>query len=151
MEKITINEENINSRDAYNLINELSDELEVITGNDGRSSFNKEDVTHGHSVFVIARDVNNYPLGCGALRYYSDGIGEIKRMYVRKKSSGIGSKLLKFLENKAREFNYNKLILETRVINKNAVKFYNKNGYSITQNYGRYIGRVDALCFEKTI
>ena len=149
--KITISEEDINNAESSNLINELSEQLRSITGNDGKSSFKKEDMSNERSIFVVARDLNGEALGCGALRYYTNETAEIKRMYVRKKSSGIGSKILNFLEIKAKEFKYKKIILETRVINKRAVNFYKQNGYNTTDNYGKYVGRTEAVCFDKNI
>lgn len=47
--------------------------------------------------------------------------------------------------------NYSKVILETRVINKNAVNFYKKNQYKVIKNYGKYTNNDEAICFEKEI
>lgn len=41
--------------------------------------------------------------------------------------------------------------LETRLVNTRAVHFYERHGYSRIPNYGRYIGRPEAVCFEKTL
>ena len=54
--KITISEEDINNAESSNLINELSEQLRSITGNDGKSSFKKEDMSNERSIFVFARD-----------------------------------------------------------------------------------------------
>lgn len=151
MEEVIIGTEDINSEEAEELISELSGELKKITGNDGRGSFKKDDMDNKRSVFVIARDLRGNALGCGALRYYSDEVAEIKRMYVKKKSMGVGSRLLQFLEGQAKEYNYSKIVMETRVVNKGAVNFYKRNGYKVTENYGKYEGRTDAICFCKDI
>lgn len=147
MEYITINIEDVETKDACILIDELSEELKGITGNDGRASFSKE----GICAFAIARDVEGEALGCGALRKFSKDVAEIKRMYVRKKHAGVGSKVLCFLEKEAKRLNYSKIVIETRVVNINAVNFYRKNGYKVTENYGIYVGRSEAICFEKMI
>lgn len=44
-----------------------------------------------------------------------------------------------------------KIILETRIINKNAVDFYKRNNYIKICNYGKYAGRKEAICFEKEL
>ena len=151
MEKIIINVENIASVDANILINELSEELKIITGNDGRGSFNTKDVLNERSVFVIARDSQGEAVGCAALRNISNDVAEVKRMYARKKSLGIGSSILAFLEDRAKELGYKKILIATRAVNINAVNFYKKNGYKIIDNYGTYINMPESVCFEKYI
>lgn len=151
MEKIIINVENIASVDANILINELSEELKIITGNDGRGSFNTKDVLNERSVFVIARDSQGEAVGCAALRNISNDVAEVKRMYARKKSLGIGSSILAFLEDRAKELCYKKILIATRAVNINAVNFYKKNGYKVIDNYGIYINMPETVCFEKYI
>ncbi|WP_312099439.1 hypothetical protein [Niallia sp.] len=41
--------------------------------------------------------------------------------------------------------------METRIINQNAVAFYQKNGYSKIANYRKYEHMPEAICFEKDI
>jgi len=148
MINISIAEEDINSSDATALIEELSRELGRITGDSGQSSFTNTDLDIPRSLFVIARE-NGEANGCGAFREISTDIAEIKRMYARKKSDGIGHKILHHLEEKAKELGYSKVILETRKCNERAVMFYLKNGYKVTINYGKYENLEESVCFEK--
>lgn len=150
MVTLSIAKENINSKEANDLIEELSFELTKITGNSGKSSFENSDLYNPRSIFVIARE-NGNTVGCGAFREISNEIAEIKRMYARKKSCGIGNKILSYLEEQAKEFGYNKIILETRKCNEKAVNFYLENGYKIISNYGKYETMEDAICFEKIL
>lgn len=53
-------------------------------------------------------------VGCGASIEISQDTAEIKRMYARKKSSGIGKRILSYLEAKAKENGFRRIILETR-------------------------------------
>ena len=151
MREIEIREEDINSADAEKLIEELSIELKNITGRDGRNSFNNDDMLNDRAIFVVARDLNGNALGCGALRYFSDEEAEIKRVYAREKSKGIGSKIINFLETKARELGYKKIILETGIVNKKAVNFYKKHSYQVITSYGKYVNMPDSVCFAKII
>ena len=151
MREIEIREEDINSADAEKLIEELSSELKNITCRDGKSSFNNDDMLNDRAIFVVARDLNGKALGCGALRYFSDEVAEIKRVYAREKSKGTGSKIIKFLEAKARELGYKKLILETGRINKKAVNFYKKHNYQVITGYGKYVNMPESVCFTKFI
>lgn len=150
MLNLSITKENINSIEAKELIKELSSELRKITGNTGKGSFENSDIDNPRSIFIVARE-NGNAIGCGALREISNEIAEIKRVYARKKSSGIGKKILIYLEEQAQEFGYKKIILETRKCNEIAVNFYLKNDYKVISNYGKYINREEAICFEKIL
>ncbi|MGB8453710.1 MAG: GNAT family N-acetyltransferase [Anaerocolumna sp.] len=147
---ITIGIENINSSDAITLMDELSAELEHITGNSGRGSFGNANIKNPRSIFVIARE-SDIAVGCGAFRELSDDTAEIKRMYARKKSSGVGGKILAHLEEQAKKFGYSRIILETRKCNEKAVSFYQRHGYRVIKNYGKYVEMPEAICFEKIL
>ncbi|SFG27384.1 Acetyltransferase (GNAT) family protein [Duganella sp. CF458] len=137
--------------DAVALMAELDAALQAITGDSGRSGFSAED-THGEAGrFAVARDAQGKALGCGALRPVGDSVAEIKRMYARPGSKGIGSAVLAWLEGEARRIGYRALRLETRLANRRAVQFYLAHGYRRTDNFGRYAGNPAAACFEKTL
>ncbi|MGC6173748.1 GNAT family N-acetyltransferase [Lacrimispora sp. 38-1] len=147
---IKVMEADIHSDESVSLLSELSRSLNLITGNSGEASFSVNDMEDEKSTFVIAKN-GNKPAGCGAIRRIDDSTAELKRMYAKEKGKGIGSFILNFLENKAGEFGYSRLICETRKINTGACSFYMRNGFCIIPNYGKYQGRVDAVCFEKRI
>jgi N-acetylglutamate synthase-like GNAT family acetyltransferase len=146
---IIISKESPFCSDAIALMDELSGILKAITGSSGRASFDSNDVCVDGSIFVIARSHEGKAIGCGSLRPMNEKTAEIKRMYVRKKSSGIGSKILAYLENSAEEMGYDKLRLETRIVNSKAVSFYRKEGYYKIDNYGKYVNNEKSICFEK--
>jgi N-acetylglutamate synthase and related acetyltransferases len=145
-----IKPEDINSYEAETLINELSDELQAITGNSGRASFYDKDINNPRSLFVIARE-ENIAVGCGALRELSVDTAEIKRLFSRKKSTGVGGRILAYLEEQAKELGYSCVILETRKCNIKAVSFYQNHGYRVINNYGKYVEMQEAICFEKIL
>jgi GNAT superfamily N-acetyltransferase len=134
------------SADGALLIEELSAALAAITGDSGKASFSPDG-----ALFVVARGAEGELLGCGALRELEEGIGEIKRMYARPGTRGAGAALLAWLEREAVGLGYRELWLETRKVNTRAVDFYLKHGYEPIPNYGRYVGRPEAVCFAKTI
>lgn len=136
--------------DALQLLNELSDTLESITGDSGKSSFNLDDVALPRSLFVLAYH-HDEALGCGALRPIDENIGEVKRIYAKTKSKGVGSEILRYIETEARKLGYSKLRLETRLVNKQAVAFYENRGYHRIPNYGKYVHNHKAVCFEKDL
>ncbi len=154
MTKIELVESAASADVAQELMAELSEKLRIITGSDGRSSFNEESVADAGACFLLAM-FDNAALGCAALRPLADeaepATAEIKRMYSRQPGKGIGKLLLTELEQRARAFGYRRIVLETRKVNLAAVSFYQNNGYRVCENYGRYIGRVEAICFEKFV
>lgn len=133
------------------LLSELASALVGITGCSGSASFDLGDMTNSRSCFAVARDDNGIALGCGAIRPFNASTAEMKRIYARDKNSGVGKKVVQFLEQRAVELGYSKIILETRIVNEKAVSFYLRNGYTIIQNYGKYAGREEAVCFEKIL
>lgn len=139
------------SADAQPLLQELSSVLAAITGASGTASFNVGDARLPRSLFVIARDERDTPLGCGALRPLSDEIAEVKRMYARPGTHRVGSAILAYLEEAARNLGYTTIWLETRRINERAVRFYLRRGYNVIANYGTYINRPEAICFGKDL
>ncbi|MCU6500284.1 GNAT family N-acetyltransferase [Rugamonas sp. A1-17] len=148
---IQLQTEDPTARDSLLLMEELSTALEAITGDSGNASFDIEDVCGPAGRFVVARDRAGVALGCGALRPLEPGVAEIKRMYARHGTSGVGSAVLRFLEEQAQALGYQALWLETRLVNRRAVDFYEARGYHRIANYGKYIGNPLAVCFEKQL
>ena len=148
---ITIENACPTSAASLTLIEQLSAELAAITGDSGKRHFSSEDVQVPRAVWAIAKDENQQPVGCGAFRPLSDTTAELKRMYSNRTSPGIGSALLSWLEEAARELGYREMWLETRKINTRAVQFYQKHGYAQRDNYGPYVGRDEAICFAKPL
>ncbi|MGJ5179058.1 GNAT family N-acetyltransferase [Bradyrhizobium oligotrophicum] len=130
------------------MIAELSATLARITGDSGRSSFDPDDVRGARACFVVARDAQGRAIGCGALRPLEADIAEVKRMYARPGTRGVGAAILTHLETAAAGFGYDAIRLETRLVNARAVAFYERNGYCRIPNYGNYVGRPEAVCFE---
>ncbi len=149
--RVTVMAESPLSADAAALMNELSATLALITGDSGAASFDVADVQCERSRFVIARDRMGIAIGCGAFRPLQDGVAEIKRMLARPGYAGVGRAALAFLEDEARGLGYRELWLETRLVNLRAVRFYEKNGYCRRENFGKYFGNPQAVCYEKAI
>ncbi|WP_199825316.1 GNAT family N-acetyltransferase [Gorillibacterium timonense] len=127
-DRIHVQQEDPNTLDAKMLMNLLSDTLESITGDSGRSSFDVSDIGVPRSLFVIARNGDGAPIGCGAIRPVDFHRAELKRMYAQSKGNGVGTAILSYLETQAQHLGYSAIWLETRVVNKEAVFFYEKRG-----------------------
>lgn len=137
--------------DALALVAELSAVLTALTGASGQASFDVSDVHGARACFAIARDAGGRALGCGALRPLADDAAEIKRMFARPGTRGVGGAVLRFLEHEAARFGYARVRLSTRRVNERAVAFYERHGYRRIAGYGRYADSDVSVCFEKRI
>ena len=144
--------ENPHSDDARLLIARLSAELGALYNDDGSGAFSPDDILVPGGAFVVAR-VDGEPVGCGALRPLSPGIGEIKRMFVepRARGCGIARMILRELEAIAESEGYDAVWLETGTLQPEAIRLYETSGYKRTGCYGQYIDNPLSLCFEKRL
>lgn len=103
--------------------------------------------------FFVAYDVDGTAVGCGGLRGLDAATGEIKRMYVAPGARGTGTaaRVLRALEEWARERGWTRLRLETGDRQPAAVRFYMRSGYVRIPNFGAYEGFADSLCFERRL
>jgi putative acetyltransferase len=108
-----------------------------------------EDIT----VFLIAEDDHGLPVACGGLRRINDTHGEIKRMYVNPDSRGTGAAVLvlRELEQRARDLGWSRLVLETGDRQPDAIRFYEREGYTRIPNYGHYVHSALSLCYERIL
>ena len=148
---IAVSAEDPAGADALALVAELSAVLAAITGDGGQASFDVDDVRGPRACFAVARDAHGRALGCGALRPMADDTGELKRMFARPGTRGVGAALLRFLEGEAARHGYRALRLSTRLVNTHAVGFYERHGYRRIPGYGRYAGSAVSVCFEKAL
>src|ERR1700740_3858805 len=100
---LTVTRTNSDNTDFITLVNELTAYFAIIDGEDHEfyNQFNKISSLK----YVIVVYENNKAVGCGAIREFSTGIMEVKRMYVLPecRGKGIASKILSELENWAKE------------------------------------------------
>lgn len=140
-----------NHPDFISLVQYLDADLAERDGKDNLfySQFNKID-TIRHAVVAYE---DGKPMGCGAIKEYSPGSMEVKRMYTLPDSrgKGVASLVLKELERWAAELAYQKCILETGKRQPEAIGLYRKSGYKVIPNYGQYAGIENSVCFEKEL
>lgn len=105
------------------------------------------------TVFLVARDELAQPLGCGGLRRLDAGSGEVKRMYVvpQRRGTGVATALLRALEQQARTLGWTVLRLETGTAQPDAMRFYEREGYTAIENYGPYAGEPLSRCYQRTL
>ena len=85
--------------------------------------------------------VDNFPAGCIAYRKKADGVGEVKRLFLRKeyRGRGISKKLLNVVEEHARAQGCTSLFLDTRITLEPAVSLYRSFGFEMIFQQGLYI------------
>ncbi len=133
------------------LVKALDEELSIRDGADHAfyAAYNKIDFIH----HVVVAFNENIPVGCGAIKHFSPGLMEIKRMFVDPefRSRGIARTILNELENWARQLSCEKCVLETGHKQPEAIALYQKCGYTVIPNYGQYAGVSGSICFEKIL
>jgi DNA-binding MarR family transcriptional regulator/ribosomal protein S18 acetylase RimI-like enzyme len=86
--------------------------------------------------FLVAR-LDGQPVGCGALRRLSPGVGEIKRMWVAPQARGLGlsRRLLAALEEQARGLGFERVRLDTNRALTEAQALYRSAGYRAIERF----------------
>lgn len=142
---------NSDNPDFIALVRLLDADLAIRDGDDHTfyAQLNKTDkIRH-----VIIAYENGRAVGCGSIREIDATSTEVKRMFTLPESrgKGIASVILQELERWAKELSYNKCMLETGKRQPEAIALYEKNGYRVIPNYGKYAGVENSVCFEKVL
>ena len=148
LELIKTNSENI---DFKNLVVKLDRFLKITDGDD-HDFYNQynglDNIKH-----VIVAYHDKTPVGCASFKPFDNNTVEIKRMFTTEaaRSKRVASPILKQLEAWAKQLDYTHSILETGIRQIEAVNFYKKCNYQITDNYGQYKGVKESICFKKAL
>ena len=102
---------------------------------------------------VLIAYVGGRPVGCAGLKKYSQTQAEIKRVWVQPDARGqhIASRMMDLVERKAKEQGFEQVILQTRLLMKEAVGMYLRRGYKLTENYPPYDKLEGAVCYAKDL
>jgi ribosomal protein S18 acetylase RimI-like enzyme len=86
--------------------------------------------------------------GCAALREIGDGMGEMKRLYVRPafQGNGLGRSLVERIIAEAKAAGYRALRLDTLPMMERAIALYHSLGFHEIPRYGD--NPPEAICFE---
>src|SRR5271157_215686 len=129
MEQLIIQPGNPADPDARRLIEELDSYLNSLYPAESNHLLSVEALQQPNVTFLIAR-INGKPVGCGA--FVNHGLyTEIKRMFVSPdlRGKGIGWRILKELETRARADGLMISRLETGVSQPAALMLYERSGY----------------------
>ena len=90
-----------------------------------------------NGIIFIAFNDTKKPIGCFGIRKFTNSIGELKRMYLKKESRGMGigkELLLKAIEV-GKELKYKTIRLDTLSSMKPAIALYKKVGFYEIESY----------------
>ncbi len=142
---------NSENEDFQKLVQALDADLKIRDGEEHAfyAQFNKTDSIK-HTLVAYKQEI---PVGCGAIKKFSEDTMEVKRMYVlpERRGEGIASFILDELERWAKELGFKKCVLETGKKQPEAIGLYQKSGYRLIPNYGQYEHVENSVCFEKEI
>ena len=103
------------SDDVRALVSALNEFTYGLTPAEYRHHMTVEQMAQPDTTLFVARAEAGAPLGMGALRRHANGVGEVKRMFVKPEARGrrIGEAILHHIEALAREEGFARLVLET--------------------------------------
>lgn len=124
----------------------------IVGGPENRRAFVPYNQSGSISEAIIA-SINGNAVGCAGLKAYSDSDAEIKRVWVEQdyRRNHIAEEMMDRIERKARELGFQRTILQTRPIMKDAVGLYLKRGYRRIDNYPPYDRMDGVVCFAKDL
>ena len=87
-------------------------------------------------VFVVATS-DGEPVACGGVQPLGERTGEVKRMWVHPdwRGAGLGSRMLRHLEDRARDLGHRRIVLDTNGTLVEAIAMYQGAGYEPIERY----------------
>lgn len=104
-----------------------------------------------HDVVLVYDDA--LPVACAGFRQYSEGVAEVKRVFVREeyRGRGLSKAMMARIEKRAFDKGYRVLILETGAPLVQAIGLYTGLNYQIIDNYGPYQHMKQSICMQKIL
>jgi GNAT superfamily N-acetyltransferase len=134
---------------AAALTRALYDEMVLRYGDDEESPPHPEQFLPPYGVFFLG-SLGGVSVACGGLRLRSQGIGEIKRMYVEPsaRGQGLSRELLHALLAHARSVGLAEVWLETGTAQPEAMALYESSGFVAMEPYGDYKDDERSRCYR---
>lgn len=134
------------------LVEEVQAEYVVRYGGPDDTPLSPAEFAPPGGAFLVAL-VGGEPVGTAGLRDHGGGDVELKRMYVRAahRRRGYARQLLEAVEQRARALGHRRLVLETGMMQPEAVALYRSAGYADTAPYGYYADSEHSLHLAKDL
>lgn len=120
---------------------------EAIGGENKREKYKKFNLLDTMDYVVLAYD-GQTPVGCAALRRYSEYEVEVKRVFVRQshRNCNIGGQMLAHLITQAKTMGFQYMLLETGEFLCSSIRLYHRYGFEQIENYGAYKDMQESFC-----
>ncbi len=107
-----------------------------------------DDVEH-----AVVVSFDGAPAACGCFKPFSADSVEMKRIFVHKAFRGqrLARAVMTELEAWAKEVGYAFAVLETGILQPEAIRLYEAAGYERIPNYPPYVGVKESVCFRKSL
>jgi GNAT superfamily N-acetyltransferase len=126
-----------------------------------RERYGDDDIGHEMTgdeiVAMLVLREDDEAVACVALRDatrdFGPGVGEVKRLYTTPGARGRGHsrRVMTALEGAARDRGLTRLVLETGVLQPEAIGLYLSLGYRPIDNFGEYVDEPSSRCFERLL
>jgi ribosomal protein S18 acetylase RimI-like enzyme len=148
---LSIQPEPPDTPEALSLIGALDACLNPLYAPENRHGLSIEALRDASVTVLVAR-LDGVAVGCGAVKFFGD-YAEVKRMYVSPecRGRGVAQSLLGHLERLTRQSGYAVLRLETGVHQREAIRLYERAGFSRCKAFGQYAEDGVSLCYEKAL
>jgi len=148
---LTLRPEPLDAPAAASLVERVQQDYVVRYGGRDRTPMTAAEFAPPHGKFLVGY-LGDVPVACGGVRV-SDGVAELKRMYVDPgvRRRGVARVLLLALEDAARELGAARVILETGTKQPEALALYAGAGYERIPNFGIHAASPTLRCFAKTL
>lgn len=150
--QVQITSERPDTPDARSLIDELTAYLTPLSPPESQHGYSIEKLLARKVDFFVVR-VDGKLAGYGGIEFYGDEYGEIKRMYVRPefRHRGLGKLIVKHLTGHTRAHAVPMLRLETGTMMLDAIRLYERAGFTRTPTIGEYKKDPLSTFFEKQL
>jgi len=137
---------------AHALIEELQAEYVVRYGGRDETPTDPRQFAPPSGLFLLVR-ADGEPAGCAGLRRRSQEDVEVKRMFVRlpHRGTGLARWLLTQIEDEARGLGYRRILMESGLKQPEAMRLYEKNGYTSIPGFGFYADAPENRCYAKDL
>ena len=159
MPDLRIEEVEITHADALRLIEEVQAEYVALYGGPDESPIDPSEFSAGNGLFVVGY-VDDVPVATGAWRWHAPVAGsasgptvELKRMYVASshRGQGLARAVLAHLERTASAAGAVAMVLETGILQPEAMALYDSSGYRPVPGFGFYRESDLSRCYAKLL
>jgi GNAT superfamily N-acetyltransferase len=134
------------------LIDLIQDEYVVRYGGPDDAPIDAAEFAPPQGLFLLAT-IDGEAAGCGGWRALGDGRAEVKRMFTvdRFRNRGVARAVLAELERTAAAAGIGQLVLETGIVQPEAIALYVSAGYEPIDGFGHYAGRPLSRAYGKRL